>query len=397
MPRTVVVVIGALSLAIAALFITRQTEIKRLMAYSSVEHMGVMTLGLGFGGPLGVAGALYHMLNHSLNKSLMFFGAGDAMHAFHTKRIRRIRHVLTALPVAGVLWILGALAITGAPPFGLFLSEVTIMRAGLAGPNAWAVFVMLVLLVVIFAGFLNHFRAMYFSAGLRGGSARGGLEASARDLVLVPAADVARDPADPRARAMVARGDQPLLHRHRLAVGWRASPVSESPDALSPAAEDLPLADLPGRCRAAVAAGARMQFVYAWYPGSPQDPELRYVLHPAPGQAPQIWRCRPQGESPPSLAAIAPLLSWYEREIMDLCHIRFQDHPQPEPLVLLPGARVERPPLVPGPAARVQLRPGALCAPRGPGPYRSGRPTPSLRTHPRRRARVRPVQVLLYR
>ncbi len=162
MPRTIVVVIGTLSLAIAALFITRQTEVKRLMAYSSVEHMGVMTLGLGFGGPLGVAGALYHMLNHSLNKSLMFFGAGDAMHAFHTKRIRRVRYVLTAMPVAGVLWIVGALAITGAPPFGLFLSELTIMRAGLAGPNAWAVFVMLVLLLVIFVGFLNHFRAMYF-------------------------------------------------------------------------------------------------------------------------------------------------------------------------------------------------------------------------------------------
>jgi hydrogenase-4 component F len=162
LPRTVVVVIGALSLAIAALFITRQTEVKRLMAYSSVEHMGVMTLGLGFGGPLGVAGALYHMLNHSLNKSLMFFGAGDAMHAFHTRRIGRMRHVLSAMPVAGVLWIVGALAITGAPPFGLFLSELTIMRAGFAGPNAWAVFVMLILLVVIFAGFLNHFRAMYF-------------------------------------------------------------------------------------------------------------------------------------------------------------------------------------------------------------------------------------------
>jgi hydrogenase-4 component F len=162
MPRTVVVVIGALSLAIAALFIARQRDVKRLMAYSSVEHMGIMTLGFGFGGPLGVAGALYHMLNHSLNKSLMFFGAGDAMHAFHSKRIGRIRFVLTAMPVAGLLWIAGALAITGAPPFGLFLSELTIMRAGLAGPNAWAVFVMLILLVVIFVGFLNHFRHMYF-------------------------------------------------------------------------------------------------------------------------------------------------------------------------------------------------------------------------------------------
>ena len=162
LPRTVVVGIGALSLAIAALFITRQTDVKRLMAYSSVEHMGVMTLGFGFGGPLGVAGALYHMLNHSLNKSLMFFGSGNAMHAFHSKRISRIHHVLIAMPVAGALWLAGAVAITGAPPFGLFLSELTILRAGLAGPNAWAVYVMLILLVVIFVGFLNHFRAMYF-------------------------------------------------------------------------------------------------------------------------------------------------------------------------------------------------------------------------------------------
>ena len=162
LPRTVVVAIGALSLAIAALFITRQTDVKRLMAYSSVEHMGVMTLGFGFGGPLGVAGALYHMLNHSLSKSLMFFGSGNAMHAFHSKRIGRIHHVLSVMPIAGVLWLAGAVAITGAPPFGLFLSEFTILRAGLAGPNAWAVFVMLALLVVIFVGFLNHFRAMYF-------------------------------------------------------------------------------------------------------------------------------------------------------------------------------------------------------------------------------------------
>ncbi len=171
LPRTVVVAIGALSLAIAALFITRQTDVKRLMAYSSVEHMGVMTIGFGFGGPLGIAGALYHMLNHSLNKPLMFFGSGDAMHAFHSKRIGRIHHVLAAMPVAGALWIAGAVAITGAPPFGLFLSEFTILRAGFAGPNAWAVYVMLVLLVVIFVGFLNRFRAMYFGESAQAAAA----------------------------------------------------------------------------------------------------------------------------------------------------------------------------------------------------------------------------------
>ena len=162
LPRLVTVAIGAFSLFIAALLIVRQRGVKRLMAYSSVEHMGIMTLGFGFGGPLGIAGALYHMLGHSLNKSLMFFGAGDAMHAFHTRRISRIHHVLRSMPVSGLLWLAGAVAITGAPPFSLFLSELTIMRAGLRGPNGWAVLVMLPLLIVIFVGFLNHFRAMYF-------------------------------------------------------------------------------------------------------------------------------------------------------------------------------------------------------------------------------------------
>lgn len=163
LPRSVLVVLGIFSLLIAALFIVRQEGIKRLMAYSSVEHMGILALGLGFGGPLGIAGALYHMLNHSLNKSLMFFGAGKVMRLFNTKQIPEIRAVGRRLPVSGMLWLAGAVAITGAPPFGLFLSEITIMRAGLKTPNAWAVFLFLILLIVIFIGFLNHFRAMYFN------------------------------------------------------------------------------------------------------------------------------------------------------------------------------------------------------------------------------------------
>ncbi|MHB1514262.1 MAG: proton-conducting transporter transmembrane domain-containing protein [Acidiferrobacteraceae bacterium] len=159
-PRVALVILGVLSLFIAALFIVRQEGVKRLMAYSSVEHMGIMALGFGFGGPLGVAGALYHMLNHSLNKPLMFFGAGNVMRSFGTKEIPKISGVLQHLPVTGVLWLAGAVAITGAPPFGLFLSEVTILRAGISGANTWAVFVMAALLIVIFVGFLNHFRHM---------------------------------------------------------------------------------------------------------------------------------------------------------------------------------------------------------------------------------------------
>jgi hydrogenase-4 component F len=162
LPQLVLVAFGALSLLVGALFIVRQGGIKRLMAYSSIEHMGVVALGFGFGGTLGVAGALYHMLNHSLNKSLMFFGAGNMMRAYGTKEILKINCVSRRFPIQGALWLAGAIAITGAPPFGLFLSEFTIMRAGLKPSFSWAVYVMAVLLIVIFIGFMNHFRSMYY-------------------------------------------------------------------------------------------------------------------------------------------------------------------------------------------------------------------------------------------
>jgi hydrogenase-4 component F len=163
--RGTLLALGGFSLFVAALFIVRQTGIKRLMAYSSVEHMGVIALGFGFGGPFGVAGALYHMLNHSLNKSAMFFGAGSMMRAYGTKRIRSIRSVMMHYPVVGGLWLAGAVAITGAPPFALFLSELTIIRAGLARSERFLVGLIAVLLIVIFVGFLNHFRMMYFEEG----------------------------------------------------------------------------------------------------------------------------------------------------------------------------------------------------------------------------------------
>lgn len=162
LPRTALVVLGILSVFIGALFIVRQQSVKRLMAYSSVEHMGVLALGFGFGGTFGVLGALYHMILHSLNKSLMFFGAGNVMHRYGSKRMEAIVEVGKAFPVSGWLWLAGAVAITGAPPFGLFLSEYSVLRGGFAGFDTWAAWIMLVLLVVIFVGFLNHFRRMYF-------------------------------------------------------------------------------------------------------------------------------------------------------------------------------------------------------------------------------------------
>ena len=165
------IVLGALSLIVATLFIVRQNGVKRLMAYSSIEHMGVIALGFGFGGLLGIAGSLYHMINHSLNKSLMFFGAGNVMRAYGTKEIGKIRSVATRFPVQALFWLAGAIAITGAPPFGLFLSEFTILRAGFRTVSLWAVYLMAALLIVIFIGFINQFRRMYDEPATEGAPA----------------------------------------------------------------------------------------------------------------------------------------------------------------------------------------------------------------------------------
>ena len=162
LPHAALVVFGLASMALGALFIVRQEGVKRLMAYSSVEHMGVIALGFGFGGTFGTAGALFHMLNHSLNKSLMFFGAGTAMRSYGTKDIAKIFDFAGYFPRTGALWLAGAVSITGAPIFALFLSEIIIMRGGLAQSFAWAVYAMAVLLVIVFVGFLNHFRVMYY-------------------------------------------------------------------------------------------------------------------------------------------------------------------------------------------------------------------------------------------
>jgi hydrogenase-4 component F len=161
LPHVAVIVFGLASVALGALFILRQEGVKRLMAYSSVEHMGVIALGFGFGGAFGVAGALFHMLNHSLNKALMFFGAGAAMRSYGAKAIASIRRFAGGHPGAGAIWLAGAAALAGAPVFAIFISEIVIMRGGMA-QFPWIVFAAVCLLAVAFVGIFNHFRAMYF-------------------------------------------------------------------------------------------------------------------------------------------------------------------------------------------------------------------------------------------
>ena len=155
------VVLGALSLLVAALFIVRQSGVKRLMAYSSIEHMGVIALGFGFG---GAARRRRQPLSHgqSLAEQVADVLRRGQRHArLRHQGYRQNKAVATRFPVQALFWLAGAIAITGAPPFGLFLSEFTILRAGFRTPSAWAAYLMAALLIVIFIGFINQFRRMY--------------------------------------------------------------------------------------------------------------------------------------------------------------------------------------------------------------------------------------------
>lgn len=149
--REALLVFGLISMAMAAVFILGQADFKRLLAYSSVEHMGILALGVGVGGA-GAFGSVFHAVNHSLTKGMLFLAAGNLLAAYSTKTALRVRGVLKALPVTGWLWIAGFFAITGTPPFGTFFSELTILQAILQAGKIGTAAVYLVLLAVVFIG-----------------------------------------------------------------------------------------------------------------------------------------------------------------------------------------------------------------------------------------------------
>lgn len=156
--------IGLLSLAVAAVFLVRQRNYKRMLAYSSVEHVGIICMGLGFGGYWGVLGALLHVINHALSKSLMFLLSGNILLKYQTTDIRRVRGLLQASPLTASAFLAGTLALIGLPPFGPFMSEFLIFRAGLESGPVWVVVLGVALLAVAFAGMLSSVNQMLYGA-----------------------------------------------------------------------------------------------------------------------------------------------------------------------------------------------------------------------------------------
>lgn len=150
---------GLLSMAVAAVFLLRQPDYKRMLAYSSVEHMGILALGVGLGGG-AVFGAMLHAVNHSLAKAALFFVAGNVLAAYRTKSAADVRGLLSALPASGALWLAGLFAITGSPPFGTFLSELAILKGALDQGRGAIAAAYLALLALIFIGMTAAFLRM---------------------------------------------------------------------------------------------------------------------------------------------------------------------------------------------------------------------------------------------
>lgn len=155
---------GLLSLGVAAVFLLTQNNYKRMLAYSSIEHMGIIALGLGFGGYWGLLGAMLHLVGHALAKSLLFILSGNVLLKFHTTEIREVRGLLRAAPWTGGAFLAGTLALLGLPPFSLFVSEFLIARAGLASNTPWLAVIAIALFVVVFAGMLANVNRMLYGA-----------------------------------------------------------------------------------------------------------------------------------------------------------------------------------------------------------------------------------------
>jgi hydrogenase-4 component F len=161
LPSQMMMGFGLLSVTLAAFFLWRQRDIKRLFAYSSIEHMGIITFAFGMGGPVANFAALLHMTVHSLTKSAIFFAVGHAAQKAGSQLIENIRGLVTISPTIGWGLMLGSLAILGLPPFGVFASEFLILTTAMK-QQPWATPLLLLSLGVAFAAIFGKVQPMVF-------------------------------------------------------------------------------------------------------------------------------------------------------------------------------------------------------------------------------------------
>src|ERR1700687_1721568 len=161
LPSEMLMGFGLLSVMLAALFLWRQRDIKRLFAYSSIEHMGIIAFAFGMGGPVANFAALLHMTVHSLTKSSIFFAVGHATQKAGSQIMDNIRGLITLSPTGGWGLMIGTISILGTPPFGVFASEFLILTTAMK-QQPWATPILLLALGVAFAAIFGRVQSMVF-------------------------------------------------------------------------------------------------------------------------------------------------------------------------------------------------------------------------------------------
>jgi hydrogenase-4 component F len=162
-PRDTLLAFGVASLLLAALYVFGQRDIKRLLAYSSVEHMGILAIGVSFGAPVALAGVLLHVLAHAAAKGNAFMGAGVFTVKFGSKQLSALRGGLDVLPWSGPLFLIAVFALSALPPSGIFRSEFQIVYGGLGSGHYAAAAVLVVLITVVFFGLTSATTRMLFT------------------------------------------------------------------------------------------------------------------------------------------------------------------------------------------------------------------------------------------
>lgn len=165
-PAGLLIAFGVVTILVAAPFVLVQRNFRRLLAYSSIDHAGIMIAALGFGGELGTLAAVLHMLFHGVTKPLLFFSAGAVQQEYGSPYFRKVHGVIQRLPWTGMLFLVAAFAVTGVPPFSLFQSEFTALSAAINAGHAWAALLFTAGVVTIFIGFLIHMSRMNLGISL---------------------------------------------------------------------------------------------------------------------------------------------------------------------------------------------------------------------------------------